>query len=62
MGVDVHFVAAEEADEGLMGGLGEFNGEAAGGGDGGDERDVGGKGFLNDFEGDPAADHEEMIV
>ena len=54
--VNIHRLATKEADEGLAGIAGEFDGEAARGGDGGDERNAGGEGFLDHLEGDAAAE------
>lgn len=50
MGVDVHGVVAQEADEGDTAGVGQFHGEAGGGRDGGDTGDASEQGFLDDLE------------
>ena len=50
MRIHVHGVVAQEADEGDAAGVGQFDGQARGGGDGSDTGDAGQQGFLDDLE------------
>ena len=56
------FSPAEETDEGLAAFAGEFDGEAAGGGDGSHNRHPGGEGFLQHLEGGAAAEQQDMAA
>ena len=60
--VNIHRAAAEEADERLPGLAGEVDGEAARSGNGRDEGDAGGEGFLDHLEGHAATQKQHMAV
>src|SRR4051794_31494661 len=62
MSVDVHPLAAEEADQGLAAVAREGDGEAGRGGDGGDDRNASGEGFLHDLERTAARDEEDVAA
>ena len=62
MRVNIHCFTAKEANEGLAGIASEVDGEAAGGGDGGDEGDASGEGFLDHLEGNAATEEQDVTV
>src|SRR5215204_6185299 len=59
--VHIKPVAAEKPHQRHAEALGEVDGQAAGGGDGAEDGDAGGEGFLGDLEAAAAADHQEVI-
>ena len=50
MRIDVHGVVAQKADQGDAAGVGQFDAQAGGGGNGGDTGNAGQQGFLDDLE------------
>lgn len=61
MGVNIHAPLPKEANEGLLICLRKFHRQAGRGGDGGNDGEPGGKGFLDDLEGNSATDLKDAI-
>src|SRR2546422_10767464 len=62
MGIKVHGLAAEKADEGLAALTGEFDGEAGWGGNGGDDGNPRGQCLLHNLERSSPADEQDVRV
>ena len=61
MRVNIETVFPDKSAEGNAGGVGVFDGEAAGGADGGNQRDAGGVGFLHQLKRNTPAEEEDPI-
>ncbi len=61
VGVDVEAGSAQEADQGNIAGQRHIYRQAAGRGDGGDQRDARRQRFQDDLEGKPPADEQHAI-